>query len=226
MKYPEDYINKILCGDCLDLMKGIPDKAVDLVMTSPPYNIGKDYGDFKDSMDWDSFIDWNKQIITEMRRISKHIVYVIGTHNNYEYFSRLRPVLEEIKTYKTIIAPRFLYMNPPEICIWIYPDKPSFGTQHKPPMLLNGQVPYVVPVKVGKNEPLHSDHPATFPLRLPLSFIEAMTEKGDTVLDPFFGSGTTGAAAKELGRNFIGIELNPKYIEIAQRRLAQEYLFT
>ena len=40
MKYPEDYINKIICGDCLEVMKGIPDKAVDLVLTSPPYNTG------------------------------------------------------------------------------------------------------------------------------------------------------------------------------------------
>ena len=67
-------------------------------------------------------------------------------------------------------------------------------------------------------------HPTEKPVSVISRLIQANV--GDLILDPFLGSGTTAVACKELGRKFIGIEINPKYCEIAQRRLAQEYLFT
>ena len=68
-------------------------------------------------------------------------------------------------------------------------------------------------------------HFATFPMELPISCIKAGCPEGGIVLDPFFGSGTTGIAAQELSRHWVGIELNPEYIEIADRRVSQTNLF-
>ena len=69
-------------------------------------------------------------------------------------------------------------------------------------------------------------HKACFPVGLPTKGIELMSSRGDIVLDPMFGVGTTAVACIKTKRNFIGIEQDAKYCEIAQRRLAQEYLFT
>lgn len=68
------------------------------------------------------------------------------------------------------------------------------------------------------------DHPATFPEAIPSDHIQSWSNPGDVVLDPFTGSGTTLKAAKELGRRFIGIEINPEYVEICHKRTAQEVL--
>ena len=68
-------------------------------------------------------------------------------------------------------------------------------------------------------------HFATFPIELPITCIKAGCPEGGIVLDPFFGSGTTGIAAQELSRHWVGIELNPEYIEIAERRTSQTTLF-
>jgi len=69
-----------------------------------------------------------------------------------------------------------------------------------------------------------NDHPAVFPERLAADHIQSWSNPGDLVLDPFTGSGTTCKAAKELGRNFLGFEINPEYCKIAERRIAQEVL--
>ena len=77
---------------------------------------------------------------------------------------------------------------------------------------------------VGSTDKLSFQHPATFPEQLATDHILSWSNEGDTVLDPFTGSGTTCKAAKELGRNFLGFEINPEYCKIAERRIAQEVL--
>lgn len=69
-------------------------------------------------------------------------------------------------------------------------------------------------------KPFKGAHFATFPPEIPRLCILAGSRIGDTILDPFMGSGTTGMVAKELGREFIGIELNPEYITMSERRIA------
>ena len=71
---------------------------------------------------------------------------------------------------------------------------------------------------------MRQDHPAMFPQRLASDHIATWSNPGDLVLDPFSGSGTTAKAAKELGRRFLGLEINPEYCEIAERRIAQQVL--
>lgn len=81
-----------------------------------------------------------------------------------------------------------------------------------------------IPVGGGITSKDGSRHPAAFPDDIPLRHIQSWSNPGDIVLDPFAGSGTTLKAAKELGRRFIGIEINPEYVEICKRRIAQEVL--
>lgn len=211
--------NEIICGDCLEVMKDWPDNCVDLVVTSPPYNIGKEYSDYQDNIQWPDFIQWNKTILLQLIRIATHIIYIIGSQNNGEFYWHLRPILEEVGNYKLIYAPRYLYMNPVEYAIYLYPEDFSWQSKHKPPLLLNGQTPHWLPVVFGKVENLYEGHPATFPERIPQFFIHSFTEPNDIVGDCFLGTGTTCAIAKKLGRRYIGIDISPEYCEIARMRL-------
>ena len=212
----------LYCADCMDILPQLPEGCVDLTVTSPPYNIGKDYGVYQDVMDWPDFIDWNEKIITQLRRISTHTVYIIGSHNNLEFFTKLRPVLEKCQPYKAMYAPRYLYMNPVEIAIYFWPENWKWNGIHKPPMLLQGQTPHWIPVTFGKVERLYGGHPATFPERIPEYFIQSFTEEGATVCDPFSGTGTTFNVAKKMNRKFIGSELAENFCRIAKDRIQAE----
>jgi site-specific DNA-methyltransferase (adenine-specific) len=71
MEFPKDFINQIVCGDCLEVMKYIPDNSIDLVVTSPPYNIGIQYDTWNDRMPWDEYYDWCRKWMREIYRILK-----------------------------------------------------------------------------------------------------------------------------------------------------------
>ena len=216
MKLP---INQIVCGDCLEIMKDWPDGCVDLVVTSPPYNIGKDYDNYSDNMEWPEFIDWNTKVLSELKRIATHVVWIIGSQNNAEYLTKLRDSLEQFRPYKIIYAPRYLYTNPVELAIYLWPENWSWEKKHKPPLLLNGQTPHWLPVIFGKVENLYEGHPATFPERYPTYFIESFTEPNDLVMDCFSGTGTTCSVAKQMNRRYIGIDISEEYCQIARDRL-------
>ncbi|GAG67236.1 unnamed protein product [marine sediment metagenome] len=72
MKYPEDFINKIIRGDCLDIMKEIPDKCVDLILVDPPYNVKIDYGEYKDKLKPKEYLKFISEITKEFKRISNN----------------------------------------------------------------------------------------------------------------------------------------------------------
>ena len=199
-------------GDCLEYMKSMPDKSVDAVITDPPYGIGetneknmargalapcRDYGHF----DWD-----NKKVddiyITELLRIGKEQVVFGG---NY---------------YTNILPPS---------SSWIIWDKQNTGdfadcelawTSHKRAVrkvvwTWNGMIRRGNDIRV---------HPTQKPLGVMRWIIERYTTAGDTIFDPFMGSGTTGVAAIQLGRNFIGCEIDPDYFAIAEKRIKEAEL--
>uniref|UniRef100_A0A6M3JP43 Putative methyltransferase n=1 Tax=viral metagenome TaxID=1070528 RepID=A0A6M3JP43_9ZZZZ len=217
MKYPDDYINKVICGDCLQVMKGIPDKSVDLVLTDPPYGIGA----YKtgtmgggvlakqskfEKVEWDSEIP-QKIVFDEMIRISKNQI-VFGGNYFVEYLKNSSCWLVWDKDNGDN------NFADCELC-WT-----SFKTAvRKYKWKWQGMLQQNAKCKD------HRVHPTQKPRQLISLILQDYSKEGQTILDPFLGSGTTAVACKELGRKYIGIEINPKYCEIAERRLAQEYLF-
>ena len=192
-------------GDCLEIMPTLTER-VDAVITDPPYGIGetsvknstrskmvsvKNYGDYF----WDKKVD--RKIIDAILQVSTHQVIFGG---NY-YADWLPPSSS-----------------------WIVWDKLNSGdfadcelawTSHKRAIrkfayMWNGCF---------KQHPEERYHPTQKPLSLMVWVIENYTSPGDTVLDCFMGSGTTGVACVQTGRNFIGIELDPKYFAIAEKRI-------
>ena len=206
-------LNHIYNEDCLKVMKTFPDKSVDLVLTDPPYGIGIDgqkksvsknpkhnrkYHEFGG---WDNEIP-SKEYFDEMFRISKNQIIWGGN-----YF------VEHLKEgHKG----------------WLVWDKGQHGLTMSDCELAYSSFDCPTRVYVFNRVEIQKDgahHPTLKPLELIRWCVENHSEEGQTVLDPFLGSGTTAVACKQLNRNYIGIEISEKYCEIAKRRLEQEKLF-
>ena len=185
-------------GDCLEVMRTIPDKSIDLVLTDPPYGI--DYGSMKlrrkkshlfENFDWDKNKP-NQEFIDELLRISKYQIIWGGN-----YFSL-----------------------PPSGC-WLSWDKmQKFSGADFELAWTNMAKPSKVfrMSRIEAYAKMNKQHPTQKPLALMewcLSFLPEI----QTVIDPFMGSGTTGVACKNLGCKFIGIEQNADYFEIAKNRI-------
>lgn len=212
----EKYINKVICGDCLDIMKELPDKCIDLVLTDPPYGINidkkfklvantksgkslafrKDY----DFFNWDNPIE--KIYFDEIIRISKNQIIFGGEHI----------CLNLPKSRGWIVWDKLTGTNNYGDCelAWSSYNKPISKFTY----LWKGMLQQNM-----KNKEFRF-HPTQKPLALMKWCIRKSSNENDLILDPFLGSGTTGVACKELNRRFIGIEINKKYCEIAEKRIA------
>lgn len=201
-------------------MKEIPDKSVDLVLTDPPYGVeGGHGGQLRDYKKADYTGDWmdTPEYITkhcvpaikECFRIAKTVVVTPGTRCLCSY-----PQPDEVGCFFSPASSRiglfgFQTCHP----IFYYGYYKNRGKGALPTgMILTEAAP-----KVG--------HPCPKPLRAWKWLLERCSEPGWIVLDPFLGSGTTAVAAKQLGRKYIGIEINPDYCKIAENRLRQKELF-
>lgn len=219
---------KLIHGDCLEVMKQIPNGSVDMVLTDPPYNIsrknnfhtmgraGIDFGNWDHQADLFSYID-------EVSRILKKggAFVVFNGWKNLGDISRYGETLglltkDLIRLEKSNPMPRNIerrYVTDYEFAIWFVKKGAKWvfnriDKKYQRPKFLK-------PVEKGL-------HPTQKNLSLMMDLIEIHSESGQIIVDPFMGSGTTGVAAKNLNRKFIGIELDEGYFEIAKKRIAQE----
>lgn len=214
-------LNKVHCWDCLELMKHIPDKSIDLVLTDIPYwecDIDNNWiwdknTNMKDM--WLADFVWFDMVnlLSEFDRVCIWSMYIfcwieqvsdIKKFYTDKYTTRL--IIWE-KTNPMPINWKYVYLSWIECCIWI----------KKPWWTFNWFTQNTV-----FREPISWDwlHPTMKPLNLFRKFVDISSNSWDTVLDPFLWSWTTAVACKELGRNWIWIEKEPKYVEIANKRLA------
>jgi len=230
-------LNTIIEGDCLEVLKTLPDGCVDCVVTSPPYNKGGGrsygtwknmnirYGEFDDNIPEDKYQRCQKQIIEELLRVLKRNGSIFYNHKPRYKDSRVmlptdfvpKEYIRQLIIWERPSSPNvnpITFMQNTEYIFWLCKDKPKFNKEY----FNLGEVWRINPEKA------ENQHPAPFPEELPIRCILATTDVGDLVLDPYMGSGTTAVAAKQLGRNYIGIELNESYIKIAEQRLAQQVL--
>ncbi len=219
------------CGDCLELMKEIPDNSIDLVATDPPYKVtsrgctGNMGGYWKsDIAKSGKIFKYNnitpKDYIKELYRIlkDKTILYIMC--NNVNLFEMLKEgqgagfnfVKALIWQKGNKICGRY-YMGCYEYILLFRKggDRPinNCGT----PDILN------VPIKKLKDENGKNLHDTEKPVELMKILIENSSNENEIVLDPFMGIGTTGVACKKLNRNFIGYEIDEKYFNIAKERI-------
>ncbi len=231
-------INKIYNMDCLEYLKLIPDNSVDLVVTDPPYNVSqknnlkfKGLNVVKNFGDWDYGFD-PLPVLKEFKRVLKPTgqMYIFCATKQipiYMNFLEENCFLRNLLVWsKTNPAPRlsktnFLFAN--EYIIYGINEKgmPSKSTFNfsKQNEMKNIFVTSSLQSKERLKENGKAVHPTQKPLSILKKLIEVSSNKGDVVLDPFMGVGSTAVACKELGRNFLGCELDKEYIKYVSQRL-------
>jgi modification methylase len=243
----------ILAGDCIEVMRSLPEGSVDLVFADPPYNLQlkgelhRPDNSRVDAVDdsWDRFASFaaydafTRDWLAAARRLLKPdgALWVIGSyHNIYRLGATLQDagfwILNDVIWRKTNPMPNFRgkrLTNAHETLIWAARSEQSRYTFNYEAMkALNEGVQmrsdWVIPLCTGgeriKNADGEKAHPTQKPEALLHRVLVASTRSGDVVLDPFFGTGTTGAVARRLGRRYVGIEQSADYREIAAERIA------
>lgn len=223
MKDIQEMLNTVIQGDCLEVMKQMPDKCVDLVLTDPPY--GMEYtrhipNTRHDKIENDDSLEWLPEALLQLKRVLKDNgnVYIFCSWHNIETF---KIEVNKVFTVRNIIVwdkmgagmgdLETTYGGTYELCIFA----------NNTPQTLNGRRDNDL-IRMGRSG--NTFHPTEKPVELLKHFITKSSNENDTILDPFLGSGTTAVACKQLGRNYIGIELSQKYCDIANERLKQDLL--
>jgi modification methylase len=239
MIFPDDYKNKIICGDSLSVMQAMPDASIDLIITSPPYNLNirktfnntkewkgkwnnsklqaKGYDQHSDYMPEDKYITWQQNILKEAFRLIKDDGAIFYNHK-----WRVQKGLYQQRT--EIIKDLPLR----QIIIWKKSGGINFNEGY---FLPTYEIIYLIAkpnFKIANKAYRYGDvweitqekgswHPAPFPLELASKCVES--SHGNLILDPFMGSGTVGVAAKKFNKDYIGIDLSQDYCDKAQLRI-------
>ncbi len=243
-------LNKIYNEDCLEGMKRIPDGSVDCIVTSPPYNFclrvkGNKYikkgknevmaglptnkytKGLSDSLDMDSYFEWQCKCIDEMLRVcSGNVFYNIQmiTGNKQALLKIIGRYSESIRDIliwdKKVAEPAMKAgcLNSEYEWIIAFENGDCKGRMFKTLQAGRGEMSNVI--RIGKNR--ENEHRAAFPVQLPQCLISQFTSPGSLILDPFMGSGTTAIASIREKRNFIGFELNKEYYDKACKRIKLE----
>lgn len=220
--------DKIYLGDANKLIKDIQDKSIDLIVTDPPYEIYglhaagicKDRHYLKQLQDGKLGSSFDMSILNEFVRVMKKINLYIWCNKEqiYDYLTFF--VKERGCNFETIIwakdnPPPFLnghYLKDKEYCLYFWEQgvkvHPRFST---------GKTVYVTPLNMEDKKKYA--HPTIKPLNIVENMVENSSNEDELVLDPFSGSGTSCVAAKELGRHYIGFEIEPKWWKVSVDRL-------
>jgi adenine-specific DNA-methyltransferase len=215
MKTINEFVNQIVVGDCVKVMKEIPSASIDFIATDPPYLVGYQSRDGK-SIANDTTGEWVVPAFAEMYRVLKYgrfLVSFYGWNKVDSFFAAwkaagFRPVGHLVWTKDYHSNERFVR----------YSHESAYLLAKGDPMPPKIALRDVLDWKYTGNEL----HPTQKPVMTFLPVIMAFSRIGDIVLDPFIGSGTTAIAARDLGRRYIGIEIDPKYAQVAQERIKRE----
>ncbi|MCL2774353.1 MAG: site-specific DNA-methyltransferase [Oscillospiraceae bacterium] len=230
--------NRIICGDVLEVMKSIPEHSIDLVITSPPYNLknstgngmkdgrgGKwknaelvnGYSDYNDNMPHEQYVEWQRKCLMEMMRVIPD--------NGAIFYNHKWRVQNGLLQDRQDIVNGFPVR---QIIIWHRKGGINFNAGY---FLPTYEVIYLIAKPKFKLSPkanaygdvwefaqeMKNEHPAPFPVGLIDRIISSTYAK--TILDPFMGSGTTAIAALQNRRDYVGIELSQEYCKMAENRI-------
>lgn len=242
-----EFRNQIICGDCIELLSEVKEPFVDLVFADPPFNIGYQYDHYEDTLEKDKYIHWTRDWMAACVNVLKptgSFYIAIGA----EYAANIRIIGEELglicrnwiiwhytfgqhgKTkFSRAHTHIFYFAKDEKACTFndlairlpsdrqlIYNDSRANATGKIPDDVWNTYARVC-----GTFKERQSWHPCQMPELLLARIIAASSNPGDLVLDPFNGSGTTAAAAMQLGRNYCGLDISENYVENTKIRLKE-----
>jgi site-specific DNA-methyltransferase (adenine-specific) len=246
---PPGLLDRVVVGDAREVLRRLPDSCVHLVVTSPPYNVGKEYdGD----LTLGEYLDFIEEVMREVYRVlvwGGRVCFNVANLGRRPYIPLHAYLIERFERIGFLLRGEIIWDKGDAVSgsstawgTWMSAVNPVLRDQHE----------YIIVLSKGgfarRRPPGREDtitreefleytrsvwrfppesarrvgHPAPFPLELPRRCIQLYTFRGDVVLDPFAGSGTTCVAAKMLGRHYICIEIEERYARIAERRLREE----
>lgn len=234
---------EIRMGDALGLFREIPDESIDLIVADPPYNLGKDYGNTNDKREFDDYLSFSENWLTEAKRVLKKdgTIYVFM---GVRFISYLYEILE-----------KDLSMNFNSWITWFYTQgigkTKGFSPRHDDILMFNKgknftfnlddiRIPQKYyrernnmrganPGNVWEFSHIHycQKNRKSHPTQKPEGIIERMvlssSNPGERILDPFAGTGTTLRVCQQLNRHCIGFEYNPEYVDAIKERLAEPF---
>ena len=231
--YIEKENYKLYLGDVLECLKQIPTNSIDMIFTSPPYNIDlgnrKDtniatYDSWGDNLEYDDYVKWQLEVLDECYRVLKDNGTLMYNHKdkfkNEEYKTPLEYLLKtKFKIKQNIIWDRKsaisynagMFGDVYENVYWLFKgESVKTQTNHN-----------ILSTIWRIDREMKSDHPAPFPLELPLRAIYSIfdNEEGKVIMDIYNGSGTTGVASLLLNHKYIGIDISEKYLKKSIKRL-------
>ena len=249
MLYHDSENLKIYNGSCLEELKNLPDNSVDIVFTSPPYNTGnsgknKDmYTLYVDNLSHKDYNDLLSGMISESLRVCRGAIFV-----NVNYMNNNKKVLYKVMSdFSEYLRENIIWNKGPNSStipignilmkryeyILMFTKDPKFEVNNfrvnkaeKHRQFFGKWISNLIDLPLDyENVRYVGQHRAGFPVALPRMFIDIFTKEGDTVLDPFMGLGSTGVAAYQLHRKFIGIDIVKEYCDISLEKLNQSVLF-
>jgi modification methylase len=234
------YLNKIFCGDALEILKTLPDEFVDLGITSPPYNKGENkkgwlvknikYAGAVDNLPEEEYQRIQVEVLDELYRIIKPGGSFFYNHKlRWERGIMIHP-MDWLRKTKWIIRQEIIwdrgiagnirgwrFWQVDERIYWLYKPKGNnlIGEELKSKHALLTSIWRLPPET-------ENPHPAPFPIELPTRIIYSLLDdRKGIVIDPYCGSGTTLVAAKLLGHDYIGIDISKEYVLYAEKRLKE-----
>lgn len=272
MRNLEDITGTIINGDCIEVMKTLPESSIDLIVTSCPYGVGIAYDVHNDDVIFDEYVEFSENWLTQAYKILKddgrialNIPYEINRQDKggriffvSEIYQIMKKIgfkffgivdLEEDSPHRSKTTAWGSWMSPSSPYIYNPKECVILAYKHKHIKKVKGEpqwkgVPTQIEQEDGtfKNKVVYQDEDkkefislvygqwkylndskpltkATFSMDIPTNAIKILTYKNDIVLDPFAGSGTSLVAAEILDRRWIGIELSPNYVKVAEDRI-------
>lgn len=244
MKTIETFVDRVITGDVLDVLREMPDNSIDITVTSPPYNKRskingwlinrQSYTNYSDHRPENEYQAWQQRVLDELYRVTKPTGSLFYNHklrwekgellHPYSWVSKTEWLVRQEIVWDRIIAAnmrgwRFWQID--ERIYWLY--KPE--NEHLVGKEIESKHAKFASVWRWKPVRRSDAHPAPFPLELPLRAIYSMVGDGEKiVLDPFCGIGTTLVAAKILGHRYIGIDISPDYAKLAEERIRNSHM--
>ena len=236
-------INTIYNEDCLETLKNIPNDSINLVITSPPYNMNlrirkgaytsrqivkefsTKYSDFSDNMPIEDYYAFHKTVLQELLRVSPLIFYniqvVTGSKRAFfrligDFSDYLKDIIVWDKGYAQPAMHEQVLSRRSELILVFDKDYP-ISRQFRTGNFERGTLDDLWEIRRARGKT--DKHTAVFPEQLVSRVLENFSQEGDVVYDPFMGTGTTAIVAKKMGRCYIGSEISTEYCALAENNL-------
>lgn len=242
---PTEYVNKIICKSS-ENMEELPDCSVHLMITSPPYNVGKEYDENRTLREYRDFL---KRVWKETKRLlvpGGRVCINIANLGRKPYIPLHAFIIEDLLNLGFLMRGEIIWnkggSSSPSTAwgSWLSAKNPTLRDIHEYILIFSkgsfqresegrkstiSREEFLLFTKSVWTFPAESakkiGHPAPFPIELPYRLIQLYSFEGDVILDPFMGSGQTALAAIKTNRKYVGYEINPSYVEMAERRIKE-----